>query len=138
VDVNEAIARAEAILPGERAGEGERDPRWQAIIDIGGFIESDPEPIWSFIERWGKRPDEDLRMAIATCLLEHVLECHFDLIFARMERLARSNRWFAEMVGTCWRFGQSELPESAARLEGLMRELRNADACVATSESLTE
>ena len=68
--VQEAIADAESLLPGQPAAEGEVDPRWQAIIDVSEFIQTDPEPVWSFVSRWGSSPDEDLRMAIATCILE--------------------------------------------------------------------
>jgi hypothetical protein len=73
-----AIQEAEAILPGTAAPAGESDPRWQAIIAIGDFAETDPEPIWAFVVRWGNHADEDLRTAVATCLLEHLLEYHFD------------------------------------------------------------
>jgi hypothetical protein len=121
--VNEAIARAEAILPGKEAAEGENDPRWQAVIAVADFVESDPEPVWSFVERWGTSPDEDLQMAIATSILEHLLEYHFDLILPRMERLARSNPCFARTVASCWLFGQSELPENAARLHRLAKDV---------------
>jgi hypothetical protein len=124
MSVAEAIRNAEAILPGQQAAEGEDDPRWQAIIAVAAFIETDPEPVWSFVERWGKHPDDDLRSAMATCILEHLLEYHFDLIFPRMERAARSNPYFAEMVGGCWLFGQSELPENAARLQRLVKDVQ--------------
>jgi hypothetical protein len=50
--VQEAIARAEAVLPGHVAPEGESDPRWQAVIAVAEFIESDPEAEWSFALRW--------------------------------------------------------------------------------------
>jgi hypothetical protein len=76
--VEEAIVAAEAILPGHPAAEGGTDPRWQAIIAVSEFIEDHPEPVWSFIVRWGSSPDDDLRMAVATCLLERLLEFHFD------------------------------------------------------------
>ncbi len=126
MNVHEAIASAEAILPGKLAAKDEKDPRWQAIIAVGEFIEADPESVWLFVERWGKYRSKDLRTAIATCLLEHLLEYHFDLIFPRMERLARSNPRFAETVGGCWLFGESEFPENAARLHRLVEELHNA------------
>ena len=85
-DIDTAIARAESILPGVEAPDGvEEDPRWQAIIDIENHIESAPEPIWRFICRWGSHPDEDLRSAIATCLLEHLLEYHFQASFPLFE-----------------------------------------------------
>jgi hypothetical protein len=127
MNVHEAIRAADAVLPGRRAAEGQRDPRWQAIIAIADFVESDPEPLWSFVERWGTHPDEDLRMAIACCLLEHLLEYHFDLIFPRMEQLARSNPCFAKVVGWCWLFGESELPQNALRLECLIKELQKVE-----------
>lgn len=71
--VDQAIRDAELVLPGEPVAEG-TDPRWQAIIAVGGFIDTAPEPVWSFIRRWGRSPDADLRDAVATCLLEHLLE----------------------------------------------------------------
>ena len=125
MNVHEAIQNAEAILPGVAAPDGQEDPRWQAIIAVAGFIEDEPEPLWSFVERWGQYPDEDLRAAIATCLLEHLLEAHFDLLFPRVEPLARSNPCFADVVGMCSLFGEAERPENAARMKELVSELQN-------------
>src|SRR5581483_10911837 len=65
-----------ALLPGEPATGGQ-DPRWQAVIAVGEYIETEPEAVWSFIRRWGSHPQEDLRDLIATCLLEHLLEHQF-------------------------------------------------------------
>jgi len=62
-----------AIAAGEAAPDGETDPRWQAVIAVGEFIETDPEPVFAFAQRWGSSDNADLRMAIATCLLEHLL-----------------------------------------------------------------
>jgi hypothetical protein len=80
--------------------------------------------MWSFVLRWGCSEDEDLRMAIATCVLEHLLEHHFDTFISRVEETARANRLFAETVSSCWRFGQSEEPGRAARLDRLTASLR--------------
>jgi hypothetical protein len=120
MSVHDAIAKAEAVLPGRAAPDGAVDPRWQAIIAIGEFIETEPEAVWSFIDRWGGHPDDDLCMAIATCLLEHLLERHFDQFIARVENRARADVLFARTVTSCWRFGQSEDPERAARLDRLI------------------
>jgi hypothetical protein len=49
--VQQAIAQAAALLPGSAAPEGEIDPRWQAIIAVGEFIENDPEPVRSKTQR---------------------------------------------------------------------------------------
>lgn len=93
-----AIREAEALLPGVTAPDGERDVRWQAIIAVGRHIEAEPEAVWGFVARWGKSPSLDLRAAIACCLLEHLLEHHFSLLFPRVERLARKSKRFADTL----------------------------------------
>jgi hypothetical protein len=120
----EAIAAAESILPGAAAPDGEIDPRWQAIIAVGEFIDSEPEAVWSFICRWGTSSSGDLRMAIATCLLEHLLEHHFDRFIERVEQGAATDKLFADTVSNCWRLGQSEDTVRGARLDRLIRSTR--------------
>jgi hypothetical protein len=122
--VQEAIAAAEKILPGHAAPDGVGDPRWQAIIEIGHFTPREPEVIWPFVLRWGSHEDEDLRSAIATCLLEHLLEYHFDLIFPRVETAARSNVWFRKTTVQCWKFGQAKESERAERFDRLRSEIQ--------------
>jgi hypothetical protein len=85
MDVHQAIRAAEQQLPGLAAKEGENDPRWQAMIQIGDFIESEPEAVWQFVERWRVDADADVRSAVATCLLEHLLETNFAAFFPRVE-----------------------------------------------------
>lgn len=119
MSVFEAIRAAEALLPGEPSSE--IDPRWQAIIVVERFVESSPEPVWEFVRRWGSHPQEDLRDAIATLLLEHLLEHHFEAIFPRVEAATAADALFADLFLRCWKFGQSELPANAAKFD----ELRN-------------
>jgi hypothetical protein len=121
--VKRAIARAERILPRTPAPEGRRDPRWQAIIRVGKFIERQPEAVWQFAHRWGKHAQADLRMAVATCLLEHLLECHLELFFPRVRRAALESPRFADTFRSCWRFGQAKTPKNAARIKRLEGEL---------------
>jgi hypothetical protein len=40
-----AIRRASAILPGRPASDAEIDPRWQAVIAVGEFVEAEPEAV---------------------------------------------------------------------------------------------
>jgi hypothetical protein len=127
VTVQEAIAAADAILPGVAAPEGARDPRWQAIIVVGEFIEDEPEAVWSFIVRWGASPNEDLRTAIATCLLEHLLEYHFDRFIVRVEQRALADRLFGDMTRGIWKFGQSEDPGRSERLDRLFQSIAESD-----------
>jgi hypothetical protein len=120
--VREAIRKAEAMLPGEPVEQGE-DPRWQAIIAVEEFIESEPEAVWRFIRRWGGHPQEDLRDAVATCLLEHLLEHHFTAYFPQVEELALGDALFGDTFLRCWQFGQSAEADHARRFQALRARL---------------
>jgi hypothetical protein len=129
VGVAEAIREAEAILPGVPAEEGQ-DARWQAIIALGEFIGSEPEAVWAFVRRWGGHPQEDLRDAVATCLLEHLLEHHFAAYFPHVEQLALADPRFGDTFRRCWRFGQALEPGNAERYAALgarLAEQRHAE-----------
>jgi hypothetical protein len=91
--VQEAIAAAEVQLPGRAAPDGRTDPRWQAIIAVGEFIETEPDAVWLFIRRRGGSTNTDLRSAVATCLLEHLLENHFDRFNSTEASPCRANAW---------------------------------------------
>lgn len=119
--VTTTIAAAEAILPGIAAPDGEQDPRWQAIIEVSEFIPSHPNEVWEFTAKWGRRDDEDLRMAISTCLLEHLLEQHFDMIFPRVKKIALEDAHFAWAFSMSSKFGQSEIRANSRRWDKLKR-----------------
>ena len=125
--VEEAIREAEALLPGEPVNGGE-DPRWQAILEVGNYIESEPAVVWSFILRWGGHPQEDLRVAVACCLLEHLLQYHFSAYFSRVEERALTEPLFGDMFQRCWQHGQSEEPGNAERFESLKRRVRERES----------
>lgn len=110
-------------MPGHSAPDGQEDARWQAIIQISYFVSQEPNAIWPFVLKWGSHADADLRAAIATCLLEHLLEHHFDPIFPLVEAAARSNVWFAKTTAMCWKFGQASDPTRAERFDRLRREI---------------
>src|SRR5215208_4887709 len=120
--VSKAIREADALLPGVPA-EGGEDPRWQAIIRVGEYVGSEPEAVWSFARRWGSHPQEDLRDAVATCLLEHLLEQHFAAYFPRVERLALADPLFGDTFRRCWQLGQALEPGNAVRYVQLSERL---------------
>ncbi len=123
-DVRAAIQKAELLLPGIPSPPDAPDPRWQAIINIGYFIESAPEHVWQFIVRWGGHEQEDLRNAIACCLSEHLLEYHFDVYFPRVVELTSTNCSFADCFLRCWKFGEAEIPKNASRFDTLQADCR--------------
>lgn len=84
-----------------------RDPnnhcRWQALILIGEFIESKPDRVWAVIEEYAQSHDEDMRMAVATVLLEHLREQHpeYDCLVADW---SRQSPLFADTLSRCAHF----------------------------------
>jgi len=127
MSVSEAIHGAEVLLPGDPVAEGE-DPRWQAIIRVSEYIESDPEPVWEFIRCWGSHPQEDLQAAIATCLLEHLLEYHFTAYFPRVKQAVLADSTFASTFQLCSQFGQAEQAGNNERFVALREQLRQRDS----------
>jgi hypothetical protein len=122
-----AIARANAILPAREAPPGRRDPRWQAIICVGEFIEAEPDLVCDFALHWAKRRGRDLQSAIYCCLIEHLLEYHCERLLPRIRKAALANKRVAEHFmpySPFWKFGQAELPENVARLKRLARDLQ--------------
>ena len=122
MSVVEAIREAETHLPGVPVDDGQ-DPRWQAIIAVGEFVESEPEAVWVFVRRWAGHAQEDLRMAVATCFLEHLLEYHFAAYFPRVEELAAADPLFGDTFGGCAPFGQSSEPGNVERFQALRKKL---------------
>lgn len=95
--------------------------RWQAASALGEFSASDPERIWPLVVKHGSRRHADARMAIATSVLEHILENHFDAFFPRVAAIARSSLWFHHTFSSCWQLGQAKLPRNARRWRRLKR-----------------
>jgi len=118
------ILAAEALLPGKPAPKGETDPRWQAIMKIEDFVESEPEAIWPFAKKWGSVANEpDLNAAIATLLLEHLLQYHFQLIFPRVVAAVRESPAFADAFSICYKLGQADEPGHSEQFDKLREEI---------------
>ncbi len=123
-----AIRKAERILPGKEAPEGELDPRWQAIIDVSEHLQQQPEEVWRFTRKWGAHANADVRMAVATCLLEHLLECHYARLFPLVAEACRKSRRFADTLSMCFEFGQTRSPRNRARFRALKAEVSGSSA----------
>ena len=121
--VEEAIVKAERILPGVPAPDGKKDPRWQAIIRVGEHVEDHPQQVWSFIQKWGKHQSEDISMAIATVLLEHLLEYHFADFFPLVRKTSLKSKFFADTFQRCGQFGQAIEPRNSKLFKALEKEL---------------
>jgi len=121
--VAEVIADAERVLTGNATDDDGVDPRWQAIISVAEFIPDDADQVWEFAAKWGGVRDSDLQAAVATCLIEHLLEHHFDYLFPRVAEEAKRSKIFASTLRLCWKSGQAERAENSEALDALLREL---------------
>jgi hypothetical protein len=98
--------------------------RWDMAAMLALHVEASPEEVWAIVARWGCSDEPDTRMAMATCVLEHLLEHHFELIFPRVEALALADARFADTFSSCWKFGQNKEVANSARFEALLARLR--------------
>ncbi len=128
VDLQETLSRAGALLAKTPVSESTSGQLWQAVVSVAQFVPSYPEETWDFASRWGRHRAEDIRSAIASCLLEHLLELHFQLIFPRIERAVREDKLFADTFLRCWKLGQSRRADNEARFDSLARECRRVEA----------
>lgn len=60
--------------------------RWEAAVAAGELIAVRPLDVWSIVKKHGSIDDPDLRTAVATCILEHLLEHHFEDFFPLLEK----------------------------------------------------
>lgn len=121
MSVAQAIRKADRILSAKEAPEDELDPRWQAIIGVGDYIQQHRDEVWRFTRRWGSHANADLRTAVATCLLEHLLEYDFDRIFPLVSEACRQSRRFADTFSMCWEFGQTSRRGNLERFRDLKK-----------------
>lgn len=119
MSVSEAIEQADAVLRTATQVDDGLDPRWQALIALAGHIEDSPIAVWEFARQWGKSEDEDLRAAIATLLLEHLLEYHFEALFAAVEVEVATSIPFADCFSRTWPLGQTDWPGNRERFDML-------------------
>jgi hypothetical protein len=121
--ITQAIRNAEKLLPGIPAPEGKNDPRWQAIMKIEDHIQNHPDKVWDFARKWGTHPNTDLRTAIAVLLIEHLIQCHFERIFPKVEVACSQSRRFCDTFLRCWPLGQAEMPTNAKRFNALVKSI---------------
>ena len=100
----EDLLRARALV-----SHADNDVRWQALIAIAEWIVDQPDEVWPTVVEHGASGDEDMRDGVATVLLEHVLEHHFEAYLPRIEQLIRErDAMYADTLGRCWPFGDAK------------------------------
>ena len=83
--------------------------RWQASIVVGDFIDSDPEAVWSVVDRFIRRGETRGSDALSLCVVEHLLEQDFQRYFPRLKALWHDGHDLAkELLEYCWAFGDAK------------------------------
>ena len=85
------------------------------------YIKDDPEAVWPLVTKWGAVRNRDIRAGVAVCVLEHILEFHFEEYFPRIERLIRGGvRRMALTLSMCWHLGKASDPSNSERIKRLV------------------
>src|SRR5690242_12677743 len=103
------------------ASSSEKD-RWAGAADLGEYVFARPEQAWPLVVEFGSSALEDMRAAIATCVLEHILEHHFDTYFPMLvsEIEQSDNHYLADTLSYCSKFGQAREFSRATRWDSLI------------------
>ncbi len=106
-------------------GSKVEDTRWHAACALSEYCESDgdAELIWPLVVKWGSHENEDVRAAIGVCVLEHILQYHFNKYMGKCALIIKTgNLKFGDTFSICGKFGKSERPENSARMDRLKEE----------------
>lgn len=77
--------------------------RWQSLIVISELINSHPDLVWKIILKYGDSKDTDMRTAVSTLLLEHLLDFDFDKYFPKIRReILNGRQRFIDTLEGCW------------------------------------
>lgn len=107
------------IEEGLRSADERR--RWAAAEAAGELVSTRPRFVWSLVVAHGSSAEEDVRAAVATCMLEHLLEEHFDEYFPLLENEIRAgNLLLGDTLRRSWKLGQAEDPERSAQWDKIV------------------
>lgn len=91
-----------------RIRDGNESDRWAAAAELSEHVVSNSDRIWPTVLELASSDVEDIRQAVATNVLEHILEHDFDRFFPLIEsEVKRGNENLRDSVRLCWKFGQS-------------------------------
>ena len=103
-----------------------RDERavWQIAADSWDDATERPDDAWPHMIEALAVADDDSIGAIATCILEHILEHDFSYFDRVEQEIATGNIKMRRAFLLCSRFGHSKLPESEQRWNKLVASLQ--------------
>ncbi len=120
VDANKALVLelADLLIP-----DRNNDIRWGILtIALSPILRDwEPEQLWPLVVKWGSVKNRDIRTGVGVCVLEHILEHHFDEYFRRSKQLIEGgNRLFGFTLSCCGKWGQTQEPANAEAFDALV------------------
>ena len=101
--------------------------QWAAAAAAGELIQERPWDVWRLVLRHGASQNEETRSAVATCMLEHLLENDFETFFPLLENQIRAGKLLlGDTLRRCWKLGRAEEPRNAKRWDKLVRDVKLA------------
>jgi hypothetical protein len=97
---------------------------WSACAVLSYFVDRFPGQLFELIRAVVTGSSDDQRTALATCLLEHLLERNFDEIVKSIaeERNAQLRFDLADVLSRCWPCGEAKRSAKWQKLETLLCE----------------
>lgn len=109
----------------QRLQSDNESDRWAAAAELGEYVIDHPDDIWPIVLRLASSEIEDVRQAVATNVLEHLLEHHFEKFFPLIEsEIKGGNQHLRDSLKLCWKFGQSLDASRSDRWDSLLRKTR--------------
>jgi hypothetical protein len=100
---------------------GDEKRYWKAAADACEYVQKAPNLIWPLVVKAGSSEEEDLRMAMAACVLEHLLGEHFEEYFPKVKELINAgNRNLRSTLEFCSKMDQSEEERNSSQWDELV------------------
>lgn len=88
--------------------------RCSALLVLEEIAERNPEAAWPLVVKWGSDSRSNVRMLVASCVLESILRDRFREYFDRVRTIIESGNWrFGETLSHCYRLGQAKYPRNS-------------------------
>jgi len=97
---------------------------WLAATVLSYFVEKYPAQLLRIIRSVAQDSSDDQRTALAKCILEHLMENHFDDVINMVSQETDAELRYAlvDILARCWPFGEAEKKSNWERVESLVRE----------------
>jgi hypothetical protein len=97
---------------------------WSACALLSHFVEQEPGRLLRVVRHFSEAATSEQRAALGKCILEHLLEWHFDLAIHAIRAETDQSVRFAmvDVLSRCWPFGEAARSHKWKSVEALIGE----------------